>query len=94
MRYKFCSTSLSLQCIILVRPTSTLTATAKAFLEDVLLIYDVPKNRRDACQFLKNGNCPLEAGQNAHYELVAPVDAPIAGIENVLIYSRFVVAYL
>lgn len=52
---------------------------AKAFLEDVMLPYDVPKNRRDACPHLKNAECPLVPGQQVHYELVAPVDAPITG---------------
>lgn len=62
-----------------MRSTTTLTATAKAFLEDILLPYDVPKNRRDACKHLKNAECPLTEGQQVHYELVAPVDAPMAG---------------
>lgn len=61
------------------RPTETLTAAATAFLDDIVLPYEVPKNRQDACKFLKNAQCPLTAGMQVHYELVAPVDAPITG---------------
>lgn len=66
--------------LIKERPTETLTAAATAFLDDIVLPYEVPKNRQDACKFLKNGQqCPLETGTHVHYELVAPVDAPITG---------------
>lgn len=48
-------------------------------MDDIILPYDVPKSRQDACKYIKNANCPLEIGQKVHYELVAPVDAPVTG---------------
>lgn len=39
----------------------------------------MPKEDLDACNFLKNASCPLQQGEIVHYELIAPVDAPIAG---------------
>ncbi|KAG4076398.1 hypothetical protein HA402_005841 [Bradysia odoriphaga] len=59
--------------------TEKLRAHAKAFLEGVLLPYDVPKEDLDACKFLKNATCPLQKGEIVHYELIAPVNAPMAG---------------
>lgn len=39
----------------------------------------MPKEDLNACEFLKNATCPLQKGEIVHYELVAPVNAPMAG---------------
>lgn len=65
--------------IITAADTEKLRAHAEAFLDNVQLPYDVPKDDLDACKFLKNAECPLKKGQQVHYELIAPVDAPITG---------------
>lgn len=64
---------------LIAEETENLRAHARAFLEGVLLPYDVPKEDLDACKFLKNASCPLQKGEIVHYELIAPVDAPMAG---------------
>uniref|UniRef100_A0A336K7E5 CSON000565 protein n=1 Tax=Culicoides sonorensis TaxID=179676 RepID=A0A336K7E5_CULSO len=59
--------------------TNTLKAHAEAYLDNVQLPYEVPKEDLNACKFLKNTECPIKKGQQIHYELIAPVDAPVTG---------------
>lgn len=63
----------------LAEETKKLRAHARAYLENLLLPYDVPKEDLNACNFLKNATCPLQKGEIVHYELIAPVDAPMPG---------------
>lgn len=63
--------------LIPAEDTEKLKAHAEAFLDNVQLPYDVPKEESNACKFLRNTDCPLKKGQKVHYELAAPVDAPI-----------------
>lgn len=39
----------------------------------------MPKEDLNACSFLKNATCPLQKGVIGHYELIAPVQAPVTG---------------
>lgn len=66
-------------CYCLAEDTQKLRAHARAFLEGYQLPYDVPKEDLNACEFLKNATCPLQKGVIVHYELIAPVDAPVTG---------------
>ncbi|XP_063706110.1 NPC intracellular cholesterol transporter 2-like [Culicoides brevitarsis] len=57
--------------------TEALKAHAEAFLDNLQLPYEVPKENQNACQFITNTECPLKAGDEVTYELSFTVDTPI-----------------
>lgn len=62
------------------RATNGMRATLDIFLGTFRVPYDLPVEQQNACNFLKDGSCPLTPGEFVNYHLSTPAAAPFAGI--------------